>query len=157
MVKIACTKHLGALRPADILADEAFAKIPTGQIVFVEIKRPRNIQHHRLFWALMTVVHDNLDHARYPTVEDLASAVKIATGLRTRIELPNGTVGFIPGSIAFAKMDQTGFDAFYNRVCDLVAEHFLPGVETEALKAEVSQMIGATMTDAAGQRVSPLA
>ena len=141
-MKIAVTKHLGALRPADTLADEAFAKIPSGQVVFVEIKRPRNVQHHRLFWALMTKVHENIDGDRYPTVEDLAAAVKISVGLRTRIELPDGTVGFIPKSISFHKMGQDEFSAFYDKVCDLIAAHFLPGVEIEALRAEVEQMIG---------------
>lgn len=142
MVKIACTKHLGALRPADQLADEAFAKIPSGQIVFVEVKRPRNVQHHRLFFALMNKVHENLDGNRYPTVDDLTAAIKIAAGHRTRIELPNGDVGFIPKSISFHKMGQDEFSAFYDKVCDLIAAHFLPGVEIEALRAEVEQMIG---------------
>jgi hypothetical protein len=95
-----------------------------------------------MFWALMTIVHDNMDSERYPTVEDLTSAVKIAAGLRTRIELPNGDVGFIPGSIAFHKMDQTAFGEFYNRVCDLICKHFLPGVDSDALREEVEIMCG---------------
>jgi hypothetical protein len=40
-------------------------------------------------------------------------------------------------------MDQFEFSQFYDRVCDLVAKHFLPGVSVEALKAEVEEMIGA--------------
>ena len=97
---------------------------------------------HLMFWALMTIVHENMDEARYPTVEDLVSAIKIAAGLRTRIVLPSGDVGFIPGSIAFHKMDQDEFSAFYDRVCDLIAKHFLPGVTSEQLRAEVETMTG---------------
>lgn len=142
MSKFLAQKHLGALRPADEAGCEALRRIGNGALVSVEIKKSRNIQHHRLFWALMSIVWDNMDHERYPTVEDLTSAVKISAGLRTRIELPNGEVGFIPGSIAFHKMDQTAFSEFYDRVCDLVCEHFLPGVENAALREEVEIMTG---------------
>ena len=39
-------------------------------------------------------------------------------------------------------MDQTEFSKFYDRVCDILAKHFLPGVTSAELKAEVSLMIG---------------
>src|SRR5690242_2820398 len=123
MSRFLAAKHFGSFRPVDEAGEDALRKIGHGELVTVEIKQPRNIRHHRLFWALMTIVWQNLDTERYPTVEDLAAAVKIAAGLRTRIELPNGEVGFIPGSIAFHKMDQSEFSAFYERVCDLMAKH----------------------------------
>jgi len=140
--KFLAHKHMNSLRPADEAGCEALRRLGNGDLVTVEIKKSRNIRHHRLFWALMTVVHDNMDTERYPTVEDLAAAIKIAAGLRTRIELPSGEIGFIPGSIAFHKMDQIAFSAFYDRVCDLIAKHFLPGVSSDELKQEVQIMCG---------------
>lgn len=142
MTRFLAAKNLGSLRPVDEVGEDALQRIGQGELVQVEVKKPRNIFHHRLFWALMTVVWQNLDQARYPTVEDLAAAIKIAAGLRTRIELPNGEVGFIPGSIAFHKMDQTEFSEFYEKVCDLIAKHFLPGVTSDELKGEVEIMVG---------------
>lgn len=142
MTKFLAAKQLGSLRPVDEAGEGALRKFGQGEIVQVEIKRRRNIQHHRLYWALISTVHENMDGDRYPTPDDLHAAIKIAAGYRTRIELPNGEVGFIPGSIAFHKMDQTEFDAFFDRVCDLVAKYFLPGVTSELLKHEVSVMIG---------------
>lgn len=142
MARFLAQKHLGSLRPADEAGEDALRKIGNGEVVSIELKRPRNIKHHRMFWALMTIVHSNMDEARYPTVEDLVAAVKIAAGLRTRIVLPNGDVGFIPGSIAFHKMDQSEFGAFYDKVCDLLAKHFLPGVTSEQLREEVEIMTG---------------
>lgn len=141
-MKFIAQKHLGSLRPADDAGQEVMRKLGNGELVTVEVRKSRNIRHHRLFWALMTIVHQNIDGDRYPTVEDLTAAVKIAAGLRTRIELPSGEVGFIPGSIAFNKMDQTTFSEFYERVCDLIAKHFLPGIDSEALKDEVEIMCG---------------
>jgi hypothetical protein len=39
-------------------------------------------------------------------------------------------------------MDQTAFSDFYNRVCDLICKHFLPGVESDALREDVEIMCG---------------
>jgi hypothetical protein len=142
MATFLASKQLGALRPCDEAGEAALRKIGNGQVLQIEIKMPRNVNHHRMFWALMSLVWDNMDQERYPTVEDLVAAVKISAGLRTRLELPGGEVGFIPGSIAFSKMDQAAFSAFYDRVCDLIAKHFLPGVTSAELKNEVSIMIG---------------
>lgn len=132
--------RLGKLAPVDEAGEAALRGLSAGEIVSVEIKRPRNVQMHRLYWALVTLVWQNQE--RYPTPEDLHSALKVAAGLRTQVTLPDGTVGFIPGSIAFHKMDQAEFSAFYSRVCDLMAKYFLPGVTSEELRAEVSQMTG---------------
>ena len=143
MSRFLVAKHLNSLRPVDEAGEAALRKIGQGEMMMLEIKRPRNIKHHRLYWALVTLVWQNMDGERYPTAEDLHAALKIAAGLRTRIVLPDGTVGFIPGSIAFHKMDQDAFNEFYERICDLVARHFLPGVTIKELKAEVETMIGA--------------
>jgi hypothetical protein len=142
MAKFLAAKHFGSLRPCDEGGEAEVRKIANGEVVELELRRPRNVRHHRMFFALMSIVWEQLDNERYPTVEDLVAAVKIAAGLRTRIELPSGEVGFIPGSIAFHKMDQTAFAGFYDRVCDLIAKHFLPGVTSDELKREVSIMIG---------------
>ena len=142
MAVFLASKNLASLRPVDEAGEVALQKIRQGEVISIEIKRPRNVRHHRMFWALMTIVHENMDGDRYPTVEDLVAAIKIAAGLRTRIDLPTGETGFIPGSIAFHKMDQTAFSEFYNRVCDLIAKHFLPGVTADELRNEVEIMIG---------------
>lgn len=138
-MKILMQKHLGSLRPVDSAGEEELQHLKGGPVM-VEIKQPRNANHHRLYWALINIVWRNQE--RYPTTYALHSAIKIAAGIRTEIELPGGIKGYIPGSIAFHKMKQMEFSQFYDRVCDLVAEHFLVGVTSEELKREVSAMIG---------------
>src|SRR5260221_3037632 len=144
MSKFLVSKQLGSLRPIDEEGELALRKLGQGEIVVIELKRPRNIKFHRLYFALINLVWQNLDEERYPTPSDLHAAIKIAAGLRTRIELPDGTLGFIPGSIAFHKMSEDDFSAFYNRVCDLISKHFLPGVKSQDLKHEVELMIEAS-------------
>lgn len=139
-------KQPGMLIAADELARETLAKIPTGTIVTAEPKIPRNIKHHRMFFALMTLVHENLPERSadlYPTVENLVDAMKLAVGHYETIRLPNGKTGQKLKSISFAKMDQHAFDSFFNKCCDIIAVHFLPGVSDKQLKSEVALMIGA--------------
>ena len=142
-MKILLRKRPGSLWPADEVSENALKRIADKDVVICEIKRTRNIKFHRLYWALVGKVWDNVDHERYPTADDLHAAIKIAVGLRTRIVLPDGTLGFIPGSIAFHKMTEDEFRLFYDRVCDMVAEYFLPGVTADELRNEVRLMVGA--------------
>ena len=136
-------KTLNGLAPAEDRAVEWLGKIKLGTtLAVVRPKQPRNPRHHALYWALVNLVWDNLDGERYPTPDDLHAALKVCAGIRTEIVLPSGAVAYIPGSIAFHKMDQAEFGAFYDRVCDLMAKHFLPGVTADELKTEVETMIG---------------
>ncbi|WP_341893789.1 hypothetical protein [Ferrovibrio terrae] len=141
-VSLICSKHLSGLRPVDQAGLDAIARLGMGEMVMVEIKRPRNIKHHRLYWALVGLVWENLDHERYPTPDSLHAAFKVCLGIRTEITMPGGTIAYIPGSISFEKMDQAEFSAFYDRVCDLIAKHFLPGVTNKELRAEICSMTG---------------
>jgi len=141
MKTILC-KHGTSLVAEDADSLDALAKIKDGKLVLVEVRRKRNLQHHRLYFALIKVVHENMESKRYPTPDTLHEAIKVACGLRTEFVLPNGVVGFIPGSINFGEMTQDAFEKFYNKVCDIVCAHFIPGLKSEELKAEVLQMVG---------------
>lgn len=142
MARVLLEKHFTSLRPLDQAGENALSRFKQGDIVAVEMKKPRNPKFHRLYWSLITIVHQNMDGDRYPTPEDLHAAIKIAAGIRTQIQLPDGTIGFIPGSTAFHKMDESAFSEFFDKVCDLIAKHFIPGISNADLKAEVEIMTG---------------
>lgn len=142
MAKFLAQKQLGALRPIDQAGEDALKRFGNAEILQVEIRQPRNINHHRKFYALMNIVYENMDTERYPSLDDFVGAIKIAAGHRVRIELPNGDVGFMPRSISFAKMTQAEFNEFYARVVDLICRWFIPGLENEALRNEVEIMVG---------------
>ena len=143
MTRFLVVKHLGALRPIDEAGEAVLQKLGQGEVVEIGLRRPRNIRHFRLFWALMSLVWEQVQGPEYPTVESLVVRLKIATGHRDELRFAGGVVAFVPRSISFAAMDQIEFDAFYNRVCDWVAANVLPGVTQEDLKREIEEMIGA--------------
>lgn len=140
-MKFLARKDLGHLTPVDQAGEDYLRKLKFGDVVAVEVKKPRNVKFHRLYWQLVSTVFENQE--RYETPEQLHSALKIAAGIYDPLPMPNGVIHKIPGSIAFDKMDDTEFSAFFDRVCDLIAQHFLPGITVAALKHEIEVMIGA--------------
>lgn len=144
--RILWQKHFNAWRPVDAAGEECLRGYPQGAIV--SMPRPKKTRHsgrHRAFWALMSLVHENLpEHlsARYPSVEALVAAFKLLAGVRTEIVLPDGTHAFMPGSISFAKMDDTAFTAFFDTTTRILAQHFLPGVTDADLRMELEERLG---------------
>lgn len=145
MVKFLAAKRAdGGLHPMDDKGRDAVAKLARDKMVMVEVKQQRHLEHHRLYWVLMGLCWEQMDDPlRWPDVEDFSDSVKIMAGLRRTIWAPNGDVYYSPGSIAFHNMDQTVFAAFFDRVCDVIARDFLPGVSSQTLYDEVSLIVGA--------------
>lgn len=139
-MKIQMVKHLGGLRPVDDAGTVALSKLKQGDLVQVECVRPRNPRHHRLFFALLSIVANNSPH--YDDPEQVLLALKIATGHVVPHVAYDGKAYMIPKSIAFHKMDQTAFDQFFDKCIDIVAARFLPGVTDSELRAELESMCG---------------
>lgn len=135
---------MGALRPADQQAEEVLRKIPPGEYLFVDISRPRNGKFHRLFFALLSVVHENMnDEARqkWPTVDRLLWEVKMQTGYFDVAESVGGKPYYIPHSISFAGMDDDAFSEFFSKALDVCRRYIIPGVTEPELRAAVDAEI----------------
>ena len=132
-------RHMGALRPIDAAGEQALAEIPHGELVRVTIRRPRNVQHHRKFFALIAAIYPHQD--LYPTEETLLAAIKVALGYGESIKLPDGRTIIVPGSISFAKMDQKAFAEFYDRALTLILARILPSVNKADLEREIDEIL----------------
>jgi hypothetical protein len=75
-------------------------------------KKDRNPGHHRKFFGLLRMVFENQE--KYLSQEALRFAVTIQAGYVEEIQLDGDRIALKPKSIAWAKMDQTEFDKFYN-------------------------------------------
>lgn len=130
------------LAAAEAMSLEALQNLPKGEMLKVTITRPRNMGHHRKFFALMGVVFEA--QSRHATMEHLLDAIKIAIGHYDLVHLSKKHTVIHPRSISFAKMDQAAFEQFYNRVIALIVERILPGTTQEELHARVMDIIGAS-------------
>lgn len=119
-------------------------KLEIGTEVVAEIKRPRNYEHHKKFFALLRLVFDNLPEdlsERYPNMESLLTEIKFQLGYYdTHITL-SGRETHIPKSIAFEMMSQDEFAKFYDRTVDVVMRWFLPENSRQELAEEISNYL----------------
>lgn len=125
--------------PSDPVSADAIAGIPDKQQVTATIRRPRNPQHHRKLWALLTVVFEAQD--TFATTRDLLQALKIATGLFTTGFTVDGMPWVEPGSIAFASMCQTDFEQWYDKAVDVILTKIIPNTQKVDLEQQVQAIL----------------
>ena len=140
MTNLLLRKTMRGFEPIDDLGREALSKIGVGDLVRAEIKRPRNTDHHRKFFAMLNLVYENQEHYKSPN--DLLEVLKIRIGHCHTVQTKHGEVK-IPKSISFAAMDQTEFDQFYNRAVDWVLSEVIPGLQRGELDSEIEQELKA--------------
>jgi len=129
-------KDLNAARPANPEAEAILKRIRNGDEFVVTVKRPRNLRHHKKFWALMNLVFENQGH--YENVDNMVAAMKTAVGHCDFMPSKDGkTMIAIPKSIAFHKMDQKQFETFYESCLSVIAKHFIPSIDKDDLRQEV--------------------
>lgn len=97
-----------------------FAKLPFGKPLQAEVKQPRNVQHHRLYWGL---VH-RIAAATGVEPENISDLLKIETGHCTIIRSKKYGDIRLPKSISFAKMDQSQFHNFFEACVRVIYENW---------------------------------
>lgn len=131
-------KQLFGLEPTDEASEAAMSAIKLGECIELRIKRPRNLQMHRLFWKLMETVYQNQSH--YKSAEEVCTAFKLAVGHTDVVRTRRGDV-YVPRSISFAKMDQVAFHAFFKSAVDFCVSEVIPGMNSEELEREVLELV----------------
>jgi hypothetical protein len=137
MTTLILRKDLGCLRPTDEAGEEALRKVKLGALVKVEFTgKPRNVMHHRKFFAMLNLIYQNQKH--YRSVDHILAAMKFALGYTEKVRTKRGEIE-VPLSISFAAMDQDEFDAFYNRAVDFVLAEVVPGLDRADLERELME------------------
>ena len=132
------TVHLvrtpGGLKAADDAAVEALRRLAQGEVVRVELRKVRNPQFHRKFFALLQLVRDSTD--AWATTEALLADLKVEMGHCDEFRLRNGQTVMIPRSISFGSMDDMEFTSFYERALVTLSD-MAGGIESDALRDAV--------------------
>lgn len=135
MSELYLKRTVGGLQACDDAGIEALRKIKVGEVVQCEITRPRNLAHHRKFWALLNVF--------WQATGDWSSPYGVLIELKVRLGhvqdvllRDTGELVKVPKSISFAAMDQGEFDVFYDRCIHELCK-MGGGIEEDALRNEV--------------------
>ena len=116
-------------------------RLKVGDTVLCSIKRPRNYEFHKKFFALLRLTVTNLPHLiqqqmQIFTEEDMLDCLKVDLGLYTTV-LHGGKQIIKTGSISFAKMDESEFERFFQRSVDVILRIYLRGTDRQALIEEI--------------------
>jgi Protein of unknown function (DUF1367) len=129
-------RHGNTLYPDGDESIAEFASVPFGKPLRVEVKQPRNVQWHRLYFALCHRIANGIGS----TSEKVSDTLKVATGHCTTLRTKSYGSIQVPKSISFAAMDQTEFSAFFERCVKVIYEEW--GIEPEA----VADLLTPTLT-----------
>lgn len=146
-----------ALYAADGLAEADLRELPANVELKATLTRPRSLPQHRLYFAMLQKVCDNLE--RPVSRETLHEWIKLRCGVVELVPLKSGEVEEVAGSVAFDQMDQIAFNAFFERAAELLCEHIIAGMDKPALLAEAREMLGwsdpSQLTQSAGRADLP--
>lgn len=140
MSQFLCYRDLnGRLIPCNESGQEAVRKVAVNDVVMVEMRRPRNIQWHRKMFALFNLLYQN--QSRYPTMDDLRSAMLVYIGFCTEIKLKDDRVVYVPKSLSFAKLSQEGFEQVWQSLVRVACEKIIPNMKEEDLQREIAEIV----------------
>lgn len=120
-------------------------RLKDGETVMCSIRKPRNYEFHKKFFALVRLVFNNLpEHIvrmlNVRSEEDMLDCFKLQLGLYRQVWHGRRPVVKL-GSISFAAMDETEFQKFYNRCIDITLTTFLRGTTRQELIDEVEMFL----------------
>jgi hypothetical protein len=126
----------------DAEGQRAMKDIPEKTILKISLSVPRNIRHHRMFFALLNVVFEaQPDPKQFPTVEKMLDAIKMATGHVREVRDIHGRTHIVPDSISFGRMDQTTFRQFFDSAMDVVNRYIIPGINSRDVEQRIADIL----------------
>lgn len=132
----------GLLEPDTDTSEQYIKSWKVNDVHRAEVRKPRNYEFHKKFFALVKVVYENQD--RYDTMKDVLTEIKLRTGHYHEHVTLNGVIIYVPKSIAFANMDEFQFQQFYDKAIGIILKHFFPRVSEADLRGWVDEIIGFT-------------
>jgi hypothetical protein len=140
VIELLMQKKLGRLIPYDGIGIDQIGSLKEGAIVTARLTQARNIQHHRLWFALLQTVFGA--QTLFPTLDQLHDAIKIAIGHCEERKTIDGVTYWHPKSISFYALDQQGFSQFFDRAVAIIIEKILPNASREDLEARIYEILG---------------
>lgn len=111
-----------ALYPEMEIDLHALEGVSQGERVRVDIRQWRNSDRNRAYWSMLHDVVEATEAAITP--ERLHEVLKLELKVVDLVRLPSGLTVAIPGSIAFDKMEEQEFIAFFRAAEKWLAETY---------------------------------
>lgn len=114
---------------------EKMKRLKVGDFLECEIKKPRNYNFHKKFFALINLLYQNQE--LYNNIDHLRHDLTIAAGFYTTRKNFTGETIIEANSISFAQMNEFDFNNYYSKVLDEIVKHF--NFDKQSIIDEVEQ------------------
>ncbi len=147
MTEIYFIKCYGNLLPVSEGDVDIISAIPDGETIKAELKRPRNVQFHKKYFALLDVLFNIFEPVKVEGKEAMKNRerfrkdIAIATGHYELVYNIKSEIRAEARSISFARMSQEEFEALYNRTIDYGLQKIAVGKSREQIENWVSQIL----------------
>lgn len=139
----------GYLVPVDQDSTEEIAKLKTGQGVRVTMKKMRNVQHHRKFFALLNLAFDAWEPAVTEfkgepikkNFDRFRNDITVLAGYYEATVNMRGDVRMVAKSISFGSMEQSEFDKLYSAVIDVILQRILTNYTRDDLDEVIDRVL----------------
>ena len=121
-MKISIIKHDGILYPAGEHSISELASVKNGVEYVIDIKMNRNPKFHRKAFELLNVIFDNQDG--FTSFDLFRAWITMKAGYVITGKTPNGTIIFLPKSLAYEKMTQDVFEKWYQQVISVAVANY---------------------------------
>jgi hypothetical protein len=111
-------------------------KLKEGEVYEVEIKKKRNYEFHKKYFALINLCYDNQDV--FDEFDNLRDYLTCKSGFYIKITTPDGEM-IKPKSISFANMDNIEFEQLYQKTIGAICK-FIDVEEKDILDEIVNYM-----------------
>lgn len=143
MTTILCRRTVSGLSADDDAATCVLRRIKPGDVVRVEVRRPRNLSAHRRWFALVNMIYANSED--YGSPELVHAHLKLLAGHADPIvNKATGETYLVPKSISFSSMDEDQFQALWARVVPKVCTEIIPGISEPEIEDEINRLVGAS-------------
>lgn len=134
-------RTVSGLAADDEAATNVLRKVKPGDVVKVDVVRPRNLTAHRKWWALCNLIYLNCEDYASPDV--VHGHLKILAGHADPVvSKATGETWLVPRSISFSSLGEDEFQDVWRRAVQAVVEHIIPTITVPTLEDEVLRMIG---------------
>lgn len=141
MARMYLKRTLGGFALADEMSIETAKRYKVGETFRAEIVKPRSRKTLGRYWVLCQMILDNTEMFR--SKEQVSDYLKIRAGHSTSIVAKKtGEIFHLANSIDFDSVDESEFQDFWSRACDVIAEDILPGITESEINYEVQKIVG---------------
>ncbi len=144
--RIALRIDKGCLRPADGLSQERLRErgYRVGDVVFAELKKPRNPGFHRLAHALGKLVAENIEDfegmSSHATIKRLQLEAGVACEEIAYRVKGMSVIQRIPRSLSFESLDDGEFHEVFGAICRHIGKTYWGGLSSDEVQAMIELM-----------------